>query len=164
MSNKTIASSVISLLLGTMVTIGSANAAEGDKINKVINVSATIPSGTFSVNPVYGAWPTGIQLPYDAVAKTFSLYSLRLEAIASVGLSASLNSEAKMKNGAEEIPLSIKVDNKVLGSTSTQIIANDAKGTGQTHVVDLTIEAESGTYDTAGLYSGVVDIVFEDNF
>lgn len=163
MFNNKVASSIASLLLGTMVTIGSANAAEGDKINKVINVSATIPSGTFSVSPVYGAWPTGIHLPYDAVAKTFSSYNLRLETVASVGLSASLNNDPKMKNGQQEVPLTIKLDNKELGAKSIQIVGNDVKNISQTHIVDLMIEAD-GTHDTAGVYSGVVDIVFEDNF
>ncbi|PSU00006.1 hypothetical protein C9J03_25300 [Photobacterium gaetbulicola] len=155
---------VASLTLAALVSSGTANADLGDKINKVINVSATIPSGTFSVEPVYGSWPTDIELPYDTTTQTFNPYQLRLNATTSVGLTAYLQQEAELVNGTTKIPLTVKLDDTVLGPIAAPIISNtDPEGPPETHVIDLSIEAV-GPHDTVGLYAGVVNMVFEDNF
>ncbi|HCG6670485.1 TPA: hypothetical protein NJ211_004682 [Vibrio parahaemolyticus] len=153
---------VASLILAALVTSGTVNAAAGEKINKVINVSATIPSGTFSVEPTYGAWPTDIELPYDATAQTFNPYQLRLEATTAVGLTAHLQQAAKLVNGTTIVPLTVKLHDKALGPTPTPIVQNSG-GSTETHMIDLSIEA-AGNHNTVGLYAGVVNMVFEDNF
>ncbi|OAJ94699.1 CS1 type fimbrial major subunit [Vibrio bivalvicida] len=154
---------IASLILTAAIATGSVNAASGDKINKVINVSATIPSGTFTIEPTYGAWPTDISLPYDTVSQTFNPYSLRLEATTAVGLTASLQQEAAMVSGTNKIPLVVKVQGEALGATPVGVVGNSAGNSSQTHIVDLEIET-TGTHTAVGLYAGVVNMVFEDNF
>ncbi|MGF1735310.1 CS1 type fimbrial major subunit [Photobacterium satsumensis] len=155
-----------SLILAALVTSGTAIAAEGDKVNKVINLSATIPSATFSVNPVFGTWPSEVELQYDEATKKFVPYIIRLEAKSSVGVSAQLVQAAQLSKSGTDIPLTVKLNSTSLSNALQGVIANTTEGTPQSHFLDLSIAQTSAAteYDVAGLYSGVVNVVFEDNF
>ncbi|MGF1704169.1 fimbrial protein [Photobacterium makurazakiensis] len=156
-----------SLILSALISTGTAHAAAGDKINKVINVNATIPSATFTVAPSYGAWPTDIELPYDADNNTFLTYTIQLEASTSKGLSAQLNQEAALVSGNNKVPLLVKLNERELGPTLTGIVNNTTGAEDpdqQTHIFNLEVGPKPGSYTQTGLYAGVVNMVLEDNF
>ncbi len=155
---------VASLILMAFVTSGTVNSATGDKVNKIINISATVPSATFSVEPIFGQWPTDIELQYDTTAKTFNSYQLRLEATTAVGLTAQLQTAAKLVNGTTKVPMTVKLNEKALGSIPISIVHNaNSKNPSEKHIIDLSIET-TGTHEIVGLYAGVVNMVFEDKF
>ncbi|WEM44707.1 CS1 type fimbrial major subunit (plasmid) [Photobacterium sp. DA100] len=155
-----------SLILAALITSGTAIAATGDKVNKVINLSATIPSATFSVNPVFGVWPSDIELQYDEDTNKFVPYTMRIEAKSMVGLTAQLQQAAQLTKGGTTVPLTVKLGNKALTSAPQGIVENDTADQAQTHLLDLSIEQTTAgaTYEIAGLYTGVVNMVFEDKF
>ncbi|MEH6534096.1 MAG: CS1 type fimbrial major subunit [Photobacterium frigidiphilum] len=155
---------VVSLILMAFVTSGTVNSASGDKINKIINVSATIPTETFHVKPVFGQWPTDIELPYDTTTDTFVPYTVNVVATTAVGLSAQLQKEAVLAKGEDKIPLIVKLNDVTLSQISKVIVGNgDQSSTvAEEHVITLSIEA-TGTHTISGLYAGVVSMVLEDN-
>lgn len=154
-----------SLILATLLTSGTAFAASGDKVNKVINLSATIPSGTFTVEPIYGAWPSKVEVQYDESSSKFLPYSMRLEANTMTGLSAMLQQDAQLTKGSETVPLTVKLENTTLTASPQKISTNTTANTAQSHFIELTIEQTTAatTYSNAGVYTGVVNIVFEDS-
>ncbi|MGI9875221.1 CS1 type fimbrial major subunit [Vibrio pomeroyi] len=159
---KSIASA--SIVAGVLaVSSGAAFAAQGDQINQVINVTATVPSTTFTVMPKTGTWPQVVGLNRNSTG--FDDYKLVLSAKSDVGVSAYLSNAAELTNGSgSNIPLIVKLGGKTLSTSNEKVVQNTTAGTSETR--DLLLEIGTGTTTTnvAGIYNGTVSLVFEDSF
>ncbi|PSW08251.1 hypothetical protein C9J01_24075 [Photobacterium rosenbergii] len=157
-----------SLILAVLASSGTVMAASGDRVNKVINLSATIPSASFSINPLFGTiWPGQVDIQYDENTNKFIPYAINLEAKSMVGVTAHLQQDSHLMSGSTKIPLTVSVNNIALSDTPQGIVENTQTPSAlETHQLELKIEQETAatTYDVAGIYSGIVNIVFEDEF
>ncbi|WP_019613867.1 CS1 type fimbrial major subunit [Psychromonas ossibalaenae] len=149
---------VATALVTTMFSAG-ALAATGDQITKSIQVTATVPSSTFSVEPTAGQWPTQVELNYD-VNVGFDSWNTTLKSVSGDGVNASLMGTPMLVSGQHSIPLIVTVGTQVLDNTPRKV-ADDAA----VHGIALSVTTDNSGYATfeAGNYSGTVQLVFEDN-
>ncbi|MCW8349063.1 fimbrial protein [Vibrio sp. ZSDZ65] len=150
----------IALITSLAAISGMTNAATGEQVSQILTVTTTIPSTTFSVAPVTGAWPSTINLNYDEVSNKLSTYTLTLNAKYEAGLSALLVNNAELTSGTNTIPLNIKLDSKALSSNYTSISGVPASASGDNYVLEIT--GTPGNSQAAGSYSGSIQLLFED--
>ncbi|WP_146490705.1 CS1 type fimbrial major subunit [Vibrio sp. T20] len=167
---------IVSLALAALTSSSSLYAAKGEQVVKTLSISATIPSSTFYVKPLLGSWPSSIQLEYNDETKSFTTYSLPLRAKSSEGYKAMINGVAEMTSvdGHTTIPLVVELGSNTLNSsTYTTIATNDLVDSSDSssgrqekiHEYDLKISAQSGaSYEVVGVYSGTINLMFEDDF
>lgn len=138
-----------------------ATAAAGEQVHQILTISTTVPSTSFSINPVTGSWPASINLNYDESSKELSTYSIALNAVYEAGLSAMLVSEAELLNGANTIPLAVSIDSNVL-STNKYTSIKDSPSEAGGDIVTLSISGQPGSSVVSGSYTGSIQLLFED--
>ncbi|MCE0844150.1 fimbrial protein [Buttiauxella sp. A2-C1_F] len=146
--------------------LSSVSVQAVDPIAHQMTVTATIPTADFYVTPAGGGnWMNDPQnLDYDSQTKTLATFSRQLNMKSTTGaISAKLTSPIEMSNGtpAQNIGLSVLVNNVALTTTSAEVLAATAAATGQTVPFQVrAAAAPTGGY-APGSYTGLVGMLFE---
>ena len=144
-----------------MLFAGSAFAVQ--QVNKSVDVTATIPTDTFYVQPE-GSWMGAPQdLTYNVVTGTLTPFAgERFVAKSTTGaIQGRLDSPAKITSGSSAIDLNIKVNGVPLSTTAADIVPLSEMGNQVFMPFEISAAAApSGGY-TPGNYAGTVDMTFE---
>lgn len=146
--------------------LASASALAVDPIAHQMTVTATVPTDDFYVTPTGGGnWMNDPQnLDYDSQTKTLAPLSRQLDMKSTTGpITAKLTSPVEISNGtpAQNIGLSVLVNNVALTTTSSEVLSGALATTGRTVPFQIrAAAAPSGGY-AAGTYTGLVGMLFE---
>lgn len=144
----------------------SASALAVDPIAHQMTVTATVPTDDFYVTPAGGGnWMNDPQnLDYNAQTKTLATFVRQLDMKSTTGpITAKLTSPVEISNGtpAQNIGLSVLVNNVALSTTSAEVLSATLSATGQTVPFQVrAADAPAGGY-APGSYTGLVGMLFE---
>lgn len=148
------------------LVFASASALAVDPISHQMTVTATVPTDDFYVTPTGGGnWMNDPQnLDYNAQTKTLDTFSRQLDMKSTTGpIRAKLTSPVEISNGtaAENIGLSVMVNNVALTTTAAQVLEAPAAAAGRTVPFQIrAAAAPTGGY-APGSYTGLVGMLFE---
>lgn len=157
---------LISLIAGCTLFFTSfyTLASAGEQSTATIQVTSSVPSATFSVTPVGASDFSGVvaNLMYDQATQSFSEYTLNISATFATGLTAVLASTPKMSNGTDTVDLEVSIDTDDLTNSPLTISSVTGGGSSTTSFHTLKISSPSTSTLSAGVYTGSVQIIFED--
>ncbi|MDH0305075.1 MULTISPECIES: CS1 type fimbrial major subunit [unclassified Pseudomonas] len=144
-----------------LLTTAVAHAA--DPIEKQVQVTATVPTDAFYVEPVGGNWMNDPQeLGWNSFRGELQAITKQLQVKSTVGpISAYLLSPAAITSGTNSIGLDIKVADTVLSTTSTEVVSQAQAAPGAVVGFEIAAQAAPSTGYVPGNYQGLVSMMFE---
>lgn len=151
---------VVGAVLSVGAVIGStAFAADADH---TVQLFANIPSASFHVVPSDADW-VGVAQPllWRPATETLTTFSKNFDLKNTGGaINANLNVAAVLFDGANSIPLEVKMNGVTLSTVSTQIVAAPAALPGLRAPLEIAA-IKPGTGYVAGDYTATVNIMFD---
>ncbi|WP_144171632.1 CS1 type fimbrial major subunit [Pseudomonas sp. Kh13] len=140
----------------------AGSAVADDAIEKQVQITATVPTANFYVEPVGGNWMNEPQeMAWNSFQGTLEPVRKQLQAKSTVGpITAHLLYPAAVTSGLDAIDLDVKVGTTVLTTKSAEVI--DAAQAGAGALVDFEVAPKqpAGGYKP-GSYQGLVSMMFE---
>lgn len=153
--------SVFALPLSLMIATGMAQAA--DPIEKQVTVTASIPTESFSIEPVGGNWMNDPQdMAWNSTQQSLQPIRKQLLVRSTTGpIFGHLLTPAAITSGADNIALDVVVAGTPLSLTSTEIVGMEQAAPGAVVGFEIIAQSAGAAGYAPGNYQGMVNMLFE---
>ena len=145
-----------------LLAFAAGSAVAADAIEKQVQITATVPTANFYVEPVGGNWMNEPQeMAWNSFQGTLEPVRKQLQAKSTIGpITAHLLYPAAVTSGLDAIDLDVKIGTTVLTTNAAEVIDEAQANAGALVDFEVAAKEPAGGFKP-GSYQGLVSMMFE---